>query len=219
MSYNRNTRRKTSTAEAAAMAMEAADVAADVEAIDAADNDDWPAEDTANRFPYIPYNNRTRYLQGFGPEPVHQNLLDPYPSAPHMRLTAIDNKDALYSNGNIEFNEDTGIASHIINGDTDNMRVPIMTGDSFDTMRDSSYDAKYRRMGTPYTPLSMQERQQVLDRVTGGSRRRARRTTTRMRRNSSTKNRRKPRARNNRGTNTKNKKNKKNKKSTHKRRM
>ena len=180
----------------------------DAAAADAADNDDWPTHDTHGKYPYIPYNQRTVYHQGFdaGTENdlgiIPRNILGSYPPAAHMRLTNIGDRNSLYSTGDIELDPNSGIASHVIRGDTDKMRTPIMRGDTFDSMRDSANDV------TPYTPLSMQERQQLLDKVTGGTRRRTRRATTRLRRNATTNTKRK-----------KNKKNKKNKKKTYKRRM
>ena len=187
----------------------------DAAAADAADNEDWPTHDTHGKYPYIPYNQRTVYHKGFdagiGTENddgiIPRNLLGSYPPAAHMRLTNIGDRNSLYSTGDIELDRNSGIASHIIRGDTDKMRTPIMTGDTFDSMRDSANDV------IPYTPLSMQERQQLLDKVTGGTRRRTRRATTKSKRSKRSKRTKKSKK------SKKSKRSKRSKKNTYKRHM
>ena len=66
------------------------------------------------------------------------------------------------------------IISPVIRGDTDDMRVPNLTGNDFDNIQDR------RNYGT-YVPLTQQEERELLENVKGGKRTRKTRTRTRKR--------------------------------------
>lgn len=143
------------------------------------DFSDWPDNDDAGNFKRIPIKKRTTPLQGFyaGLENTNSrengifkaNVVQPYPPVPQSGITHIGDRNALYTTGQLESGRD--IISPVIRGDTDDMRVPNLTGNDFDNIQEQDR----RNYGT-YVPLTQQEERDLLANVKGGKRTRKTRT-------------------------------------------
>ena len=133
--------------------------------------DDFSDNDHAGNFKRIPKKNRTTPIQGFyaGLENTNSrengifkaNVVQPYPPVPQSGITHIGDRNALYTTGQLESGMD--IISPVIRGDTDDMRVPNLTGNDFDNIQDR------RNYGT-YVPLTQQEERELLENIKGGKR-------------------------------------------------
>ena len=143
------------------------------------DFSDWPNNDDAGNFKRIPIKKRTTPLQGFyaGLENTNSrengifkaNVVQPYPPVPQSGITHIGDRNALYTTGQLESGLD--IISPVIRGDTDDMRVPNLTGNDFDNIQEQDR----RNYGT-YVPLTQQEQRDLLANVKGGKRTRKHKT-------------------------------------------
>jgi len=154
------------------------------------DFSDWPDNDHAGNFKRIPKKNRTTPIQGFyaGLENTNSrengifkaNVVQPYPPVPQSGITHIGDRNALYTTGQLESGMD--IISPVIRGDTDDMRVPNLTGNDFDNIQEQDR----RNYGT-YVPLTQQEERELLENVKGGKCTRKTRTRERKRKTRSAK--------------------------------
>ena len=133
------------------------------------DFSDWPFKDVNNKFSRISKHQRNKLVPGFyaGPENENEkysgafqtNTVDPYPAVKPMGLTRLGDKQSLYTTGDLEHDTASGISSAVIRGDTDDMSVPNLEGTDFDNVRHS------KKYGTPYVPLTQQEKEQLISQV------------------------------------------------------
>lgn len=134
------------------------------------DFSDWPSKDVNKKFKRIPEHQRNKLVQGFSIDLNNDNGLkntgifqtnavDPYPAVKPMGLTRFGDKQSLYTTGDLEHDTASGISSAVIRGDTDDMSVPNLEGTDFDNVRPS------KKYGTPYVPLTQQEKEQLISQV------------------------------------------------------
>ena len=133
------------------------------------DFSDWPNRDVNKKFKQTPKRQRNKLVQGFYAGPKNENekysgafqinAVHPYPAVKPMGLTLFGDKQSLYTTGDLEHDNETGIYSAVIRGDTDDMSVPNLEGTDFDNLRPS------KNYGKPYVPLTQQEKDQLINQV------------------------------------------------------
>lgn len=134
------------------------------------DFSDWPDHDVNKKFKRIPKHQRNKLVQGFSLDlnnnnrrkntgTFQTNIVHPYPAVKPMGLTRFGDKQSLYTTGDLEHDNASGISSAVIRGDTDDMSVPNLEGTDFDNVRHSE------RYGKPYVPLTQQERDHLINQV------------------------------------------------------
>ena len=134
------------------------------------DFDDWPDDDKDKKFRRISKHQNKVHVQGFDAGLESGNLkgkgifkkkrklpTDMYPEVKSMTFTDLKNRESLYTTGDLEHG--SGITSPVIRGHTDDMRVPNLEGEDFDSIRPS------RKYKNSFTPLTQKEKDQLISRV------------------------------------------------------